>query len=106
MKAHPAEDKGTVTVKLAKLPHGKYRLATYRIAYGQNDPYSRYLEMGQPTDLSREAVSDLKKLSSGAPVSVLTIIVSGAFSTNLPMQENSVYLLSLRPVNDEAKGDL
>jgi xylan 1,4-beta-xylosidase len=95
-----------VTIKLANLPRGKYRLATYRIGYGQNDPYSRYLEMGQPTDLSREAVADLKKLSSGAPVSETTITVSGAFSTSLPMQENSVYLPSLSPVNDEVKEDL
>jgi xylan 1,4-beta-xylosidase len=101
-KPHPARNKGPVTVKIANMPRGNYRVATYRIGYQQNDPYSRYLELGQPTDLSREATADLKKRSSGAPVSETTITIGGAFSTNLPMQENSVYLLTLAPLTKVA----
>ena len=52
---------------LKNLKPGDYRLKTYRIGYGKNDPYSRYLEMGSPSDLSREAVAALKNLSTGNP---------------------------------------
>jgi xylan 1,4-beta-xylosidase len=100
-KPHPAKEMGSVAVKLTNLPKGKYRLVTYRIGYQHNDPYSRYLELGQPADLSREVIGDLNKLSSGAPVSEKTITVRGVFSMDLPMRENDVYLLSLSPVNNE-----
>ena len=83
---HPPNDKGTVTVNLKNVPSGKYRLAISRIGYEQNDPYSHYLEMGSPTDLSREAVAKLKELSTGKPSSETTITVDGAFSQTLPLQ--------------------
>ncbi|HBF34760.1 TPA: glycoside hydrolase [Candidatus Sumerlaeota bacterium] len=94
-KSHPTREKGNVTVNVKNLPKGKYNLAIYKIGYQQNDSYSRYLEMKQPSDLSREAVADLQKLSSGKPVSEKTVQVNGTFTTTLPMQENCVYFLSL-----------
>ena len=96
-KPHPGQDKGNVTVNLSGLQPGQYQLSVYEIGYHQNDPYSRYLEMGSPTDLSREDVSDLKRLSAGTPISQTTVTVSRTFSKTLPLQENSVYLLSLTP---------
>jgi len=69
----------------------------YRIAYQHNDPYSRFLEMGRPMDLSREDVAKLNDLSSGKPESVSEVKIKGQFSTALPMLENSVYLLTLTP---------
>lgn len=96
---HPARDKGRVTVQLKDLPPGKYGLAVHQIGYGLNDPYSRYLEPGQPVDLSREAVAGLKKISNGNPVSKTTVTVKadGLFETTLPLRENDVFLLSLVP---------
>jgi xylan 1,4-beta-xylosidase len=96
-RPHPAGEKGNVTVRLKHLTPGNYRLKVYRIGNGQNDPYSRYLELGSPTDLSREAVMELKNLSAGKPVSEATVTVGadGRFETILALQENEVCFLSL-----------
>ncbi|HET7625532.1 MAG TPA: glycoside hydrolase [Verrucomicrobiae bacterium] len=94
---HPAREKESVTVRLKNLSPGKYRLAIYRIGYHFNDPYSRYLEMGSPSDLSREAVAELKNLSSGKPVSETAIDVNsdGNFEMPLTLRDADVYFLSL-----------
>ena len=98
---HPAREKGKATVQLKNLPPGNYRLTIYQIGYGQNDPYSRYLEMGSPSDLGREAVTELKNLSAGKPISETTATVNsdGNFETTLPLREDDVYFLSLTPEN-------
>jgi xylan 1,4-beta-xylosidase len=97
--SHPAREAGSVAVNLKNLAPGKYRLAIYQIGYERNDPYSRYLGMGSPFDLSREAVADLRKLSSGQPVSdtPIEIKADGNFETSLPLREDDVYLLLLAP---------
>jgi len=94
---HPAGDKGQVHVDVKGMASGKYELKIYRIGYKQNDPYTRYLEMGSPSNLSREDVAALKKLSAGAPVSDQVVNVTGDFTETLPMQENGVYFLTLTP---------
>ena len=96
---HPARARGNVTVQLQHLTPGTYGLTVHQIGYGVNDPYSRYLELGRPADLSREAVAELKILSAGKPVSKMTVIVKadGLFETTLPLRENDVFLLSLVP---------
>jgi len=95
--SHPARDKGSMAVQLKDLPPGQYSLTVRQIGYGVNDPYSRYLELGQPSDLSRATVAELKKLSAGRPVSETTVTVKadGLFETTLPLRENDVFLLSL-----------
>ena len=96
-KEHPAVAKGEVTVKLKNLAPGNYHLTIQRIGYHHHDAYSRYLELGQPTDISRETVAELKKLSNEGTVAESNIPVtsSGEFSTSLPLCENDVYFLSL-----------
>lgn len=98
-KLQPAREKGKATVQLKNLSAGKYRQTIYQIGYEENDPYSRYLEMGSPADLSREAVAKLKNLSAGKPISEKTITVKsdGHFEVTLPLRENDVYFLSLTP---------
>jgi hypothetical protein len=53
--------------------------------------------MGSPSDLSREAVAELKNLSAGRPVSetAVTVTANGGFETRLPLRENDVYFLVL-----------
>ncbi len=94
---HPANETANVTVKLKNLPPGPYHVKVYQIGFGQNDPYSRYLEMGSPSNLSREAVTELQHLSDGSPTSESSTLVNdaGEFSTSLQLRENDVYFISL-----------
>lgn len=92
-----ADGKAAINIKLTNIRHGRYEVKTYRIGYHHNDPYSRYLEMGRPSDLSREEVAELKKLSSGEPESTIDTDIKGAFERCLPIGRNSVYLITLTP---------
>jgi len=92
-----ANGKPDAKVELTNVPAGTYTLAIYRIAYQHNDPYTRFIEMGRPMDLSREDVMKLNALSSGKPESESEMKIKGVFSTTLPMLENSAYLLTLTP---------
>jgi xylan 1,4-beta-xylosidase len=94
---HPAGEMGNVAVKLKNLKPGPYHVKVYQIGFGQNDPYSRYLEMGSPSNLSRGAVADLQRLSAGEPASESDTLVNdaGEFSTSLSLRENDVYFISL-----------
>jgi xylan 1,4-beta-xylosidase len=96
---HPARDKGNMTVKLKNLAPGKYQLIICKTGFQANDPYSRYLELGKPTNLSREAVAELKNLASDKPVSTseVTIGAPGIFEQTLPLREDDVYLVTLKP---------
>lgn len=51
--------------------------------------------MGRPSDLSREAIAELRALSTGEPSKEISAIVSdtGAFTVTQPLTENSVILL-------------
>lgn len=98
-RSHPTTLKQHATIRLSHLIPGKYRLTIYRIGYHFNDPYSRYLEMGSPSDLSPGAVTKLKKLSDGEAVSQTTATVNadGQFETSVPVREDDVYFLSIAP---------
>lgn len=98
-RVNPAKPKGEVKIDLRNVRAGKYRVRTYRIGYKQNDPVTRYLEMGQPQDLSREDVAALKQLSNGRPVAESTVTVKGSFQMNLPLDQNSVVFVTLTPAS-------
>lgn len=85
-------------IKLTNLPAGNYKLATHRIGYKMNDPYTPFLEMGRPMDVKRQDIAKLKELSSGKPISETTIKIDGEYNATLPMLENSVYYITLTPV--------
>jgi xylan 1,4-beta-xylosidase len=95
----PSKGLGDVRVSLGGLPPGSYTLTVYRVGYGVNDVYTDYFKMGSPPALTREQVRALAERNGGKPVETSRVEVKapGAFSRDLPMRENDVYLLTLLP---------
>ncbi len=93
----PAKSKGVAKVDLRGMEPGDYQLEVYQVGYLANDPYTHYLQMGEPSQLNRAQVADLKSKSAGEPVSVETISLGadGRFSRSLPLRENDVFLLRI-----------
>jgi xylan 1,4-beta-xylosidase len=92
-----SKPKGDAEIKIASLPAGKYELKFYRIGFGVNDPFTMYLKMGAPSQLTRQQVADLKGTNSGEALTTTTISVKkdGSFAQKLPLNENDVVLLTL-----------
>jgi xylan 1,4-beta-xylosidase len=93
----PAKDKGRVRLEISDVPAGKYWLAVYRIGYYENDPYSEYLHMGSPSQLTRLQQQRLEKASSGLPEKDRVMDhPGGTFTQVLTLRENGVVLVTLK----------
>jgi xylan 1,4-beta-xylosidase len=93
----PANPKGKVKVEIAGVPEGSYFFEIYKVGYRVNDPYSTYLKMNKPKQLTKQQVDNIKKLNDGSPVSKepIKITSSGVFSNEIEIRENDVYLFNL-----------
>lgn len=95
----PTTDKDPLTLNLAHVPDGKYRLSVYRIGYRENDPFTAYVRMGSPSQITRAQVDTLNHLSSGAPASQSTVTVrNGRYTQTMPLRANDCYELVLTPI--------
>jgi xylan 1,4-beta-xylosidase len=93
----PAKDKGTVTVDLKNLPAGQYTLKVYKTGYRSNDPYDSYLDLGAPSQLTRQQVALIKEKNSDAPATSQTVTVGADrhYNTTLHIRENDVFFVTL-----------
>ncbi|HEY0868725.1 MAG TPA: hypothetical protein VGE01_15180 [Fimbriimonas sp.] len=93
--------KGKVRLRVANLKPGNYRLAVYRVGYRINDPFSDYLDLGRPSQLTRPQVEKIKRRNEGRPVKVETVTVrtGETFVREYAMRENDVYLVSIEPAS-------
>jgi len=93
----PTRPKGKVQINISGIPEGSYFLEIYKIGYHVNDPYSTYLEMNKPKQLTKQQVDIIKKLNDGSPVSkeFFKIDSLGVFSKELEIRENDVFLFNL-----------
>jgi xylan 1,4-beta-xylosidase len=92
----PSRSKGNIKIDIAGLPKGKYNLEIYKIGYKVNDPYTTYLSMNKPDQLSVQQVNSIKQQNSGSPVLMesLKIDSKGIYSKEISINENDVYLLN------------
>jgi xylan 1,4-beta-xylosidase len=96
--AHPIPSKniGTVALSIAHLKNGKYKLRIYQTGYHVNDPYSAYLEMGSPYNVSKKQEAALKEAANGKPVVEKDITVTqGVWANKMQLRENDMYLVKL-----------
>jgi xylan 1,4-beta-xylosidase len=96
---HPAPDLGTVTVTLTGVPPGNYELKRWQTGYHHNDPYTTYLEMSSPPQLTRAQEQTLRDASRGEMEASETVEIraNGELSTVVPLHENDTLLLKLVP---------
>ena len=99
----PAREISPVVLRLAGLPAGSYSLTIYQTGYEVNDVFTRYLQMGAPSQLTPIQVQLLREQSDGVPDSVETIQVEAGrpFVRTFPMRENDVYLVKLDPLDGQ-----
>jgi xylan 1,4-beta-xylosidase len=93
----PSNPKGKVKVEIAGIPEGGYRLAIYKVGYKANDPYTTYLALNKPNQLTRQEVDHIKQQNDGSPVlnENITVNASGTFFREFSIRENDVFLLYL-----------
>ncbi len=91
------ESKGKVKINLLNVPAGKYAMEIYKTGYRCNDAYTSYLDLGRPSQLTRQQVGQIKRQNDGSPMmkEFITVSPDGAFEKELDMRENDVYLLRL-----------
>ena len=93
----PAKAKGTVRASFTNLPAGRYKLAVYKTGYRANDPYTTYVDLGSPAQLTKDQVALIKAKNSDAPVVSKTVTVGpgGSYSESLQLRENDVFLVTM-----------
>ena len=95
-KVQPSELKEVVTLKVANVKNGRYTLEVYKVGYKQNDPFTAYLEMGKPSQITKAEVNKFKSLSAGLPVSKTTVnITNGNFEHSLQLRDNDIVFVKL-----------
>jgi len=95
----PAKDCGRVQLCLTNLPPGSYSLAICQTGYRANDVFTRYLDLGAPSQLTPGQVGVLREASNGDPEDVETIHVEKdrPFVRTFEMRQNDVYFVKLFP---------
>jgi xylan 1,4-beta-xylosidase len=94
----PPGPKGRVRVELAGLHPGRYRLQVFRIGYRVNDAYATYMDLGSPAQLTRPQVETIQALNDGSAVeNAVVTLETGAFTREIPLRENDVFLVTLDP---------
>ncbi len=93
----PSKPKGKVKLELSGIPAGNYQYEVYKVGYRVNDPYTSYLSIDKPNQLTKQQVEAIKCLNNGSPVSkeIIRIKSSGVFSKIMEIRENDVFLLNL-----------
>jgi xylan 1,4-beta-xylosidase len=93
----PSKPLGNVRISISGMRPGNYTMKVYRVGYSVNDVYTDYLKMGSPSTLTREQVKSMATRNDGSPISTTTVAIkkSGAFSHELPLRENDLYLVTL-----------
>ncbi len=93
----PSGPKGKVTIIYQDLPPGKYELKVYKTGYRANDPYTTYLDLKSPSQLTRHQVEMIKQKNNGAPImqKIIDVNADKAFRESLSLRENDVFLITM-----------
>ena len=90
----PSLPTSSVSLRVANMAPGEYKVTLYEVGYRNNDAYTAYLDMGTPSQLTREQVAILKSKSTGKPSvqNTVTIGSNGVLDATFPMRQNDALL--------------
>ena len=93
----PAKDKGGVDIHFKNLASGKYKLMVCKTGYRANDPYTTYLDLGSPGQLTKQQVALIRQKNNDKPVidQVVNVGSNGYYNKKLDIRENDVLLIIL-----------
>jgi xylan 1,4-beta-xylosidase len=94
----PSREKGAVRVVIKNIPVGTYTLEVYKVGYRVNDPYSTYMDLGSPNQLTYGQEVAIKQQNDGSPVwsEIVKMETGKDFQKDLSLRENEVYLIILK----------
>lgn len=86
----------SVALDFIKLKSGLYTYQVFKTGYRHNDPYTSYLEMGAPQQLSKDQESFLRSVSDDQPLtSEIVEIRDGRLVKKLELSDNDVVFIKL-----------
>jgi xylan 1,4-beta-xylosidase len=99
-KPQPSRALAPVSVSIAGLAPGRYRVALNRTGYQANDAHTAYLRMGEPKDLDAAQLQRLQDLTRDLPEAehMARVGRSGRLALNVPLRTHDVVQLRLDPV--------
>ena len=95
-REQPSKSIGAASLRIDNLPAGTYAIELSKTGYRANDPYTAYLDMGAPDQLTRAQVGVLQTAANGLPVQQIVKHAGGLFTKDLDMRQNDVVLVMLR----------
>ena len=95
-KEVPAKNIKNVELEINNLKPGKYEVEVYKIGYKMNDAYTKYIEMGKPSQITKVQENILKEVSSNKPSETFSINVKeGTFKKVFFQRENDVFFVKI-----------
>lgn len=95
-KEVPAKNMRDVILQIDNLKSGRYHVAVYRIGYKMNDAYTRYIEMGRPSQITKAQEKILNEVSADKPFETVDINVkNGIFKKVFNQRENDVFFVKI-----------
>lgn len=97
-KLHAPQQTEAVTLRVASLKPGAYRLRLHRTGYRANDAYSEYIAWGLPQDLDAAQLTRLRTLTSDAPErdTRVRIGADGRLQHDLDLRTNDIVLVTVK----------
>jgi xylan 1,4-beta-xylosidase len=94
----PSKNSDDVKVNIVNAKPGKYLLSIYMTGYKVNDAFTKYLELGSPSQLTKIQVDTIKNASNGAPIESRVIRIkrsAKSYELCFNMRQNDIYLVAL-----------
>jgi xylan 1,4-beta-xylosidase len=92
----PSVPKETTDLQINNVQNGKYKVEVYKVGYKENDPFTKYMEMGKPVQITKQQEKEIAAQSTGLPVSKENIVITnGSYKKTFVLRENDIVFIKL-----------